>query len=41
MSPYVGMTEKAIHEAFHEAEGSVLIIDEADESSLRASDSGA
>jgi tRNA A37 threonylcarbamoyladenosine biosynthesis protein TsaE len=30
MSPYVGMTEKAIHEAFHEAEGSVLIIDEAD-----------
>ena len=30
MSPFVGMTEKAIHEAFHEAEGSVLIIDEAD-----------
>jgi len=30
MSPFVGMTEKAIHEAFHESEGSVLIIDEAD-----------
>jgi len=30
LNPFVGMTERAIREAFKEAEGAVLIIDEAD-----------